>query len=226
MLAAFKSGQDLHSLTASKIYNVEVSKKVNAHLRPIGKKINFSVAYGAGVHKISQELKISSKEASKILDNFYLGYPGLAAYFQKCFNNSLRNGYIEVDSLGRKSYISEYDELGKLIKLVELLNRPEDRKKLKTLAEQIQRNSQNYGIQGFAATMSKLAGVILRNKIKGSSAKILLLIHDEYVVECSKLEQEQIRLLVEESMRIAAKTLCKLVDIPADACITSVWNKD
>ena len=81
-------------------------------------------------------------------------------------------------------------------------------------------------IQGTAASISKLAGIILRKKLKGTNAKIVLLIHDEYVVECDEKEQTQVKFLVEESMRLAASTFCKSIPIPADACVTAVWNKD
>lgn len=226
MLEAFKNGEDLHSLTASKIYNVPVSKKVNSHLRPIGKKINFSVAYGAGEHKLSQELKISKREANTLLDNFYKGYPGLKSYFDKTFKDAISNKYIKVDIWGRKSFIGEYKMLEAFSLLYKVTGKAEYKKSASIILEQIKRNSQNYPIQGTAASISKLAGIILRRKLKSSNAKIVLLIHDEYVVECDEKEQTHVKFLVEESMRLAASTFCKSIPIPADACVTGVWDKD
>lgn len=225
MLEALRSKQDLHSLTASKMYKTEVSKKINSHLRPLGKKLNFTIPYGGGVHKIASEFKLPMKEAQVLYDNFYEGYPALKPHFEKIYKKSLSDGFITVDKFGRKFFLSELREVERLLKIISLLGRQEDRKKLRIILEQIRRNCQNYCIQGTSASISKLAGILLRRKLKGTSARVLLLIHDEWVVECDEADSASVATVVEQCMKEAAEALCESITIPAEAVISNCWNK-
>jgi len=103
MQAILNADGDLHSLTASKVFGVEVSKTVNPHLREIGKTLNFSIFYGAGVNKISDALKETKKEAAKILHRFFRGYPKLKDYFDSREKELYKKGYLICDNLGRKA---------------------------------------------------------------------------------------------------------------------------
>lgn len=229
MLTALRNKDDLHSLTASKMYKVEVSKKVNAHLRPNGKKLNFTIPYGGGVTKIAHEFKMPVKQAQQLLDNYYAGYPSLKPHFDRVFAASMKNGYILVDRLGRKSYIGAYEEVKNLMKLAQLgaISKKQS-KLLKSLTEQIRRDSQNYCIQGTSASIAKLAGIYMRQEFQRLSidAKILLLIHDEWVVECYIQDSLRVKEVVEDCAKRAAAFFCRSIQIPAEGLITNKWNKD
>lgn len=73
--------------------------------------------------------------------------------------------------------------------------------------------------------MMKLAAIYLRIQLKGTSGQIVLLVHDEVVVECDEKDAEAIKLLVEDAMSMAASYFCNFVPPPADAIISSCWNK-
>lgn len=73
--------------------------------------------------------------------------------------------------------------------------------------------------------MMKMAAILLRNYLKNTSGKIILLVHDEVVVECSKKDVEQVKTLVEAAMNTAARYFCEKVPPPADAIIADCWYK-
>lgn len=92
------------------MYNKEVSKTVNSGLRKNGKVVNFAVSYGAGADKLADQFGITNKEAQRLIDLFYSGYPEIRKLFTKTIENSFRDGYITIDRLGRRSYIDEYNK--------------------------------------------------------------------------------------------------------------------
>lgn len=225
MLEVLRAKADIHSLNASKIYGVPVSKTVNSHLRPNGKKFAFSVAYGAGESKIAHEFKIPIYQAKKLLNSFFSAYPSLKAYFDKSFADTLKNGYVTIDTFGRKAFISTLPLIAELKRLERITENPKYKKQLKAELEQIRRYSQNYVIQGSSATMSKLAGNYLRKALKNTNARVLLLIHDEWVVECDDSDVQMVKEIVEDCMTRAALILCPSVQIPAEVIISQYWNK-
>lgn len=110
MIDALTRNLDLHSLTASKMYNKEVSKTVNSNLRKNGKIVNFLIPYGGGADKLAAQFGIPLKEAQKIMDLYFTGYPDIKKLFDKVIKDTLANGYITIDRLGRRSYIDEYNK--------------------------------------------------------------------------------------------------------------------
>lgn len=226
MLEALASKADMHSLSASRMYNKPVSKKENSELRAHGKALNFIIPYGGGVDKIAMQFKIPKHQAQKLWDAYFNGFPHLKEHFEYKVQETFRNKYILIDKFGRKSYSDDFEEIEKLTKLRDYFPENDDiKKRLKSLIEELKRKSQNYPIQGASATMSKLAGIYLKRRLKGTSAKILLLIHDEWVVECDQKEAQKVKGIVEQCMLRAAIVVCSSIQIPADAIITPCWNK-
>jgi len=213
MIEAFKNKMDLHALTASRIFNKEVTKTVNSELRKIGKTLNFAIAYGASAPLIAERLNISVKEASDIIKKFYKGYPKLREYFDNTYYTSIKNGYILIDDIiRRKVYIKD-------IERARYLN---ERDK-KSFLESVYRHCQNYKIQGNGANITKLAEIYLRNKLKENKHlyKVVLSVHDELVLESNYPEEAADAL--KDCMEKAAKVFG--VDIPADTLINTVWIK-
>ena len=123
-------------------------------------------------------------------------------------------------------YIPEIEEYRALTKLCLDQNiNPEYKKRLKALKGKIFRDSSNYPIQGEAASMSKYAGILLRRKSKEYNFKVILLIHDEWILECESNDEQKTKTILEQCMGEAAKKFCESVEIRCDAHITKTWSK-
>lgn len=211
LVKTLNEGGDLHSLNASKIFGKEVTKTKNKELRSKGKTATFALNYGAGPSKIATSLNIPMSEAKQIFQGYFKGYPKLKAYYDSRYQELLENGYIIVDSLGRKAYFDMEDV-------------PE------SVLAAYKRNCYNTPIQGTGATMSKYAGILILEEIEKrkltDKMSICLLIHDEYVIEADVDIQYEARDIVSDCMNKAGKIFSPTVPTYADAIITKVWLKD
>lgn len=106
MIDFFNHGDgDMHSFTASRMFEKPVSKKINKHLRQVGKVLNFSIAYGASAHKIADSFQVDMKTAQGFINKFYKAYPYLKTYFKLKQSEVLEKGYIVIDRItNRRSY--------------------------------------------------------------------------------------------------------------------------
>lgn len=109
MIDAFQQGKDLHALAASAIYGLPV-EKISKEQRREAKIFNFSVLYGAGEDKVSDQFKVSKAKAKQLIANYYATFTGLKKYQETTLTKTLENGYILVDKLGRKSWLPKYEE--------------------------------------------------------------------------------------------------------------------
>lgn len=209
MINALRNKQDLHRIAASALYNI-LEDLVTKTQRHDGKTFNFAVLYGAAASKIAANFKISTREAQKLIDNYFRKFSGLKKFQETTFQQSLERGYINVDVLGRRSYLPDFD--------IYQYNRS------RKLYNEYFRLNANYQIQGTAATMSKFAGILLRNALKGTSARIVLLVHDEWVVECDVAEAEKIKMIVERCMYKSSLIFCGGLS-RAEAVISNNWVK-
>jgi len=247
MIEEFIHGKgDLHSLTASKVYSsienkhIPVNKKENAHLRSVGKTLNFAISYGAGAYKISKGLGISSDEAQDIIDSYYSSFPKLRDYFSKGHSFARSNGYILIDSyLGRRSYFAFFEKFKEMRELIEVANdlrRRGDSMELPKsfwsefyiMKGSMERASQNYRIQGLAASMTKIALLMFYQDLKKKNlldtVKIVLALHDEIVVEAPIGIAEEINDLLGKFMIDAGKLFCPSVPMIAEGGITKIWD--
>lgn len=244
MIEALNAGEDLHSLTASKVYSiirghdVIVSKTENSDLRAYGKTLNFGIAYGMSAYKLSNDFGISIKEAEKVIDAFYEAYPNLKSYFEKAQEGALTLGYILIDPvIKRKSYLGKYWERYKASKLViDSLQESGSTKRASksvwsdyfTYKGMIERKSQNYPIQGTGANISKLAACILRKYQADNNAwslfKIVNMVHDEIVLEANEEDADEVKDILEKAMMKAGEVFCKKCPMVVDAVISDHWN--
>jgi DNA polymerase I len=181
MLQAYQQGLDVHALTASRIFGIEV-KDVTREQRGIGKTINFGVLYGMGAHRLANELKITHTEAKTYIENYFAQFEKISTFFEELVHKAERTGEA-VTMFGRRRALPEIHSKGGL----------------RAFAERVAMNSP---IQGTAADIIKLAMVSLQAKIKaqGLPLHMLLQVHDELVFECAPEAVEAACALIKAEM--------------------------
>ncbi len=196
MCKAFKTGKDIHTATAAKVFGVEESE-VTKEMRYKAKSVNFGIIYGQGAFGLAESLSIPRAEAKEIIDNYKKEFPGIQKYMDDTINFCKQNGYVET-LMGRKRWLKDINSANFTVR---------------GFAE---RNAINSPIQGTAADMVKLAMIKISAALKEGNfkSKMLLQVHDELVFDVLKEELEAIKPLILESMKSA---LVLPNEIPADA---------
>lgn len=167
LVTAFQNKMDIHSQTASIIYEVPI-KEVTSDQRRYAKIINFGLLYGMGPFRISNELNISRKEAAEFIENYFNKFPTIKDYIQTSIESATKKGYAET-IMGRKLYLPELNSSNKM-----------------RIAE-AQRIATNMPIQGSAADIIKLAMINLHEKLKDEEGITMMIqVHDELVFEVHK----------------------------------------
>ncbi|MEO5682661.1 MAG: DNA polymerase I [Chitinophagaceae bacterium] len=203
MCEAFRTGKDIHTATAAKVFNVE-EKDVTKEMRYRAKSVNFGIIYGQGAFGLAENLKISRTEAKEIIDNYKKQFPNIQKYMDDTINFAKETGYVET-LMGRKRWLKDINSANFTVR---------------GFAE---RNAINSPIQGTAADMVKLAMIKIHEtftKYKFKS-KMLLQVHDELIFDAHKDELEIIKPIIIECMQTA---LLLPNDVPADAEIGSGEN--
>ena len=182
---AFNRGEDIHSRTASHVFNVPI-ENVIPEMRRIAKVVNFGIIYGAGPFRMSQELKIPRSEAAVIIKSYFNQYNGIQNYINSTLETARNKKYVET-ILGRKRPVWDLDNSNGI------------RRKAS------ERMAINMPIQGSAAEMIKLAmNTIYKNIVKNKmESKMILQIHDELLFEFPTSEKETLIKLVKNEMEQA-----------------------
>jgi len=193
LLEAFRTGADVHTATAAKVYGV-THEAVTAEMRSKAKMVNYGIAYGISAFGLAQRLGIPRREAAEIIDNYFKQFSGIRQYMDQTMEFARKNGYVETVT-GRRRYIRDI------------------RSSNATVRGSAERNAINAPIQGTAADMIKLAMInihteLVRRKLK---TKMLLQVHDELVFDLVKSEQKEVMPLVEEKMKTAIS-----LDVPIE----------
>ena len=185
MCKAFKDGTDIHTATASRVYNVK-EKEVTKEMRYKAKSVNFGIIYGQGAFGLADNLGISRTEAKEIIDNYKKEFPGIQKYMDDTINFARENGYVET-LMGRKRWLRDINSANFTVR---------------GFAE---RNAINSPIQGTAADMIKLAmqKVHAAMKKEKMQSKMLLQVHDELVFDALKSEVKELKPLIIECMQSA-----------------------
>jgi len=182
MIDAFNSGEDLHSSTAAKIYNVDISN-VTKDQRRMAKAVNFGIVYGMSPWGLAEELKITTFEANDFINRYFSIYPEVKDYLDKTVNNTKTTGYTET-IFGRRRYMPEINSSNGA---------------LRQFAE---RTAKNAPIQGAAAEVIKIAMIAVDKKFKelNLSSKLIAQVHDELVVDTKISEVEIVKKILKEVM--------------------------
>lgn len=201
---AFNSGADLHRVTAAEVFNTSLDQ-VTKEQRDFAKRLNFGVVYGIGAQRFSLMTGLSVGEAENVLRKYFATYRQLDTYLHEAANRAVRERQARTAS-GRLVRF-RYDE--------------QDRQQI----SMTQRNGKNTPIQGTSADILKRALRLLNDELRGTSAQIVNIIHDEVVVEAGAGEAEAIAEKVERTMRVAAEEYVKTVPVKVETEIADEWLK-
>ena len=201
---AFNSGADLHRVTASQVFNASLDQ-VTKEQRDFAKRLNFGVVYGIGAQRFALMTGLSTSEAENVLKRYFGTYGQLDSYLREAANRAVNDRHARTAS-GRLVRF-RYDE--------------NDRQQI----SMTQRNGKNTPIQGTSADILKRALKLLKDELRGSSANIVNIIHDEVVVEADASEAEAVAAKVERVMVAAGEEYLKTVPVKVETEIADEWVK-
>lgn len=185
LIEAFKSGIDVHTLTASKVFEVPI-EEVTKEMRYKAKAVNFGIIYGQSKYGLSKALGISNAEAETFINKYFATYPKIKAYMEATVKQAEIDGFVET-IFGRKRYLKDELESSNTM-----------------IREFAKRAAINQPMQGTAADLIKIAMIDFSKKLKENNlkSKMILQVHDELVVEVEKDELDLVKKLIKESMEL------------------------
>ena len=185
MIDAFNKDEDIHTSTASRIFNVP-HNEVSREQRGNAKTVNFGIIYGVSAFGLSQQTNLNRKEAKILIDNYYENYPTLREYMSKQIDFARENGYVET-LMGRRRYLTNINSQNGMIRSAD------------------ERNAINAPIQGSAADIIKIAMKNIFNILneKQFKSKMILQVHDELVFDVHLSELDKIKKVVKNGMENA-----------------------
>ena len=202
-LDAYRKGIDLHTKTASDVFQVPLDK-VTKEQRTVAKTINFGLCYGMTQKGLSSRLNIDEDTAQEFITAYYKAYPVVKNTLDRLGSKAVREGY-STTILGRKRYF----------------NKPESF----SMEKAIERKGRNTPIQSTCGDILKKAIFYIQEHIWNLDAWIVNLVHDEIVIEFREDGEEIIMAIVEESMIKAGKDFLKSVPVEVDITVDTVWRK-
>jgi DNA polymerase-1 len=190
LIDAFKSGQDFHTITAQRVFGVEV---VSPEQRAKIKAMNYGLAYGLSAFGLSQQLAIEPSEARALMEEYFLTFGGVRDYLAGVVDEARKSGYTET-IMGRRRYLPDLTS---------------DNRQRREAAE---RMALNAPIQGSAADLIKVAMLDTQRAIDehGLRSRVLLQVHDELVLEVATGERDALDALIRRQMGGAADLLVPL----------------
>ncbi len=187
LIEAFRNGQDVHAITAAKIFGIDLDEVTPDHRR-IAKTANFGIMYGISAFGLSQRLHIGRAEAKKIIDDYFANFPAISSYINDTVAAARETGYAET-IFGRRRYLPDINSRNATTR---------------ALAE---RNAINAPIQGTSADIIKLAmiNVDRRLEAEGLQSRMVLQIHDELLFDAVPSEVGTLTSIVREEMENVVK---------------------
>ena len=180
---AFSNNEDIHSLTASQVFNVDI-KKVDQDMRRKAKAINFGIIYGISQYGLAKQINVSNHEADEFLNAYFLKFPEIKIYMDNTIKFCRKSGYVN-NIFGRRSHFNGINDKNFNVRNFQ------------------ERAAINAPIQGSASEIMRLAMIRLNKKfesIKNNKSKILLQIHDELIFEVPVKEVKNITELIKDEM--------------------------
>ena len=201
MIEAFNSGHDIHTATASKVFDVPM-EDVSREMRSKAKMVNFGIIYGISAFGLGQRLSIPRKEAKEIIDSYFDKYPKIKSYMEEVVVTAKEKGYVET-LLGRRRNLKDINSANAIVR------------------SHAERNAINAPIQGTAADVIKIAMINVQKEMeeKGLKSRMLLQVHDELVFDVEKSEVEVMKQLVKKNMEGAVK-----IAVPLDVEMNTGHN--
>ena len=186
---AFKNDEDIHSLTASQIFNVDI-KKVNQDQRRKAKAINFGIIYGISQYGLAKQINVSNYEAEEFLDAYFAKFPEIKIYMNDTIKFCRKSGYVN-NIFGRRSHFNGINDKNFNVRNFQ------------------ERAAINAPIQGSASEIMRLAMIRLNKKLsdkKNIQSKMLLQIHDELIFEVPKNDEKIMVKLIKDEMASVVKS--------------------
>ena len=182
MIAAFRSGEDIHTVTASQVFGVP-PESVTHEMRRRAKAVNFGIVYGISDFSLSQDIGVTRAEAKEYMEKYFEKYSGVHAYMTRVVEQAKENGWVST-LMGRRRWLPELKS---------------SNFNLRSFGERV---ALNMPIQGTAADIIKLAMIKVRDKLlsEGLEARLVLQVHDELIVECPECETQRVKALLEGEM--------------------------
>jgi DNA polymerase-1 len=180
---AFKNNEDIHSLTASQVFNVDI-KKIDQDRRRKAKAINFGIIYGISQYGLAKQINVSNHEAEEFLNAYFLKFPEIKIYMDNTIKFCRKTGYVN-NIFGRRSHFNGINDKNFNVRNFQ------------------ERAAINAPIQGSASEIMRLAMIRLDKKfknLKNNKSKILLQIHDELIFEVPEKEVKSITKLIKDQM--------------------------
>jgi DNA polymerase-1 len=202
MQEGFRSGVDIHTITASQVFGVPV-ELVTKSMRSSAKAVNFGIVYGISEFSLAQDIGVSRNEAKAYMERYFEKYSGVRSYMNRIVAQAKEDGYVST-VMGRRRPLPEINSSN--------FNQ-------RSFGERVALNAP---IQGTAADIIKLAMIRVQNRLKaqGLTGRLVLQVHDELIVECPREESEQVAALLKEEMEQVASLS---VPLQADAQVGSCW---
>ena len=193
MLAAFRSGQDIHAATAARIYGLPI-EQITKDQRRKAKTANFGIIYGISAFGLAQQLDCSRTEAKQLIDDYFAAFPRVISYIESQKELARQKGYAET-LFGRKRYL------------------PDIHSQNATVRSFAERNAVNAPIQGTAADIIKMARVSIHRRLKeeGLQAQMIMQVHDELNFNVPMNEVERVREIVVTEMQNAVHLSVPLI---------------
>ncbi len=201
---AFRTGGDVHTLTASKVFGIPEAE-VSSAMRGQAKAINFGIIYGMSDFRLSKDLGISRAEAKRFIDDYFRIYSGVARFIEETKEAARRDGYVTT-LLGRRRFVSDINARNA---------------NQRNFAERI---AVNTPIQGTSADMIKAAMLRIAPRIKaeGLASRMILQVHDELIFDTPLPEVDRLTILVRDEM---ANALPLDVPIRVDVSVGENWAR-
>ncbi|ANU41648.1 DNA polymerase I [Flavonifractor plautii] len=202
MIAAFRTGEDIHTVTASQVFGVP-PEQVTHEMRRRAKAVNFGIVYGISDFSLSQDIRVTRAEAKAYMEKYFEKYSGVHAYMTQVVERAKADGYVST-LMGRRRWLPELKS---------------SNFNLRSFGERV---ALNMPIQGTAADLIKKAMLRVDGRLRreGLEARLVLQVHDELIVECPEGEAEQVQRLLAEEMEHVAELA---VPLTAEAHAGKSW---
>lgn len=202
MIAAFRTGEDIHTVTASQVFGVP-PEQVTHEMRRRAKAVNFGIVYGISDFSLSQDIRVTRAEAKAYMEKYFEKYSGVHAYMTQVVERAKADGYVST-LMGRRRWLPELKS---------------SNFNLRSFGERV---ALNMPIQGTAADLIKKAMLRVDGRLRreGLEARLVLQVHDELIVESPEGEAEQVQRLLAEEMEHVAELA---VPLTAEAHAGKSW---
>lgn len=202
MIRAFNNNDDIHAITASQVFNMPL-EMVNSQMRSRAKAVNFGIVYGIGAFSLSKDIGVTRKEADHYIKSYLSHYSGVAEYMDRVVAQAKECGYVQT-MFNRRRYLPELKS---------------SNFNMRSFGERVARNMP---IQGTAADIIKIAMIRVDRRLReeNMSARLILQVHDELIVEAPNNEAMKAAMIVQQEMENAVKLS---VPLTADASMGGSW---